>query len=823
MADKTVIVEINYDTAEGVKNLDNLTAAIEGEKVAQAKLKAELEAGKISQKEYSIQVEQSKEVQSKANTERKATIQLLGAEKGSINELKAAIKQATSERDKINKTTKEGKEAYEAQNKKIIDYKKALKDAEGQTKLASGAFGTLRDGLSKLPGPLGGVVNGFGGMVSAMWKFIATPVGAAITAVVVSATALYSIFSKFDPVADKVSEKMAGFSGILDVMEDRIIQVFTGARKLSNIFESFADDARTAAEEAMRLKRAEQDLEDQQKFLIVNSEKYKRQIDELILQSKNRTLSEEERIKLIDEALKIEEQAYNEKKNIADKEVELAWGAILRGKQLTDKQKERLNEEGLNYAFYLQKKGKITDEDIERLANSLAKQEQILDESVAIREKALNRQDVLEQAQSDREAKRAEEAKKRSEENQKIVDDAIAETERLNAIDAKKADEKKKREEDEAKRRADAIASIADSKSKELELFAKTEYEKASIQIDAADAELARTLENKNLTDTEIQAAQEAHNLKLLEIDAAYQESLKQQHEQMLQDSFDSMQQIIAATQDMGDRRVAIIADSFSKISTINFKETKNYADAFAQIAQGAMSLTNLITQGHEQELNDLETKKAHELKLVGDNKAAQAKINKKYAKKEAELKRQQAIEDKVKASIDVFLATSIAVAKSIAASPLTVGLPWSAIIAGLGAAEIAAIVAKPLPDFKSEGVYAKGGMIGGKSHAQGGTKFYGTDGSMFEAEKGEAMFVMKKDATAEIAALSMINESKGGRSFIGSGSSHLAEGGGVEPNNLDLGKIIKEAMKDVSIVVDVGSIETGLTNYRNVKKVGVI
>jgi hypothetical protein len=104
MADKTVIVEIKYDTAEAVKSLENLTATIEGEKVAQAQLKAELEKGTISQKDYSIAVEGSKQTQQKANTERKNTLNLLGAEKGSVNELKAAINKLQGEQNNINRT-----------------------------------------------------------------------------------------------------------------------------------------------------------------------------------------------------------------------------------------------------------------------------------------------------------------------------------------------------------------------------------------------------------------------------------------------------------------------------------------------------------------------------------------------------------------------------------------------------------------------------------------------------------------------------------------------------------------------------------------------
>jgi hypothetical protein len=113
--------------------------------------------------------------------------------------------------------------------------------------------------------------------------------------------------------------------------------------------------------------------------------------------------------------------------------------------------------------------------------------------------------------------------------------------------------------------------------------------------------------------------------------------------------------------------------------------------------------------------------------------------------------------------------------------------------------------------------------MIGGKPHSQGGTKFWGSDGSMFEAEKDEAMFVLKKDAAAEINALSMLNESHGGRSFRSGGRSHLADGGQVDTTQSGVNKMVDEAIQRTSIFVRVGDIETGMTNVKNARQAGVV
>ncbi|GLB53045.1 hypothetical protein NBRC110019_20850 [Neptunitalea chrysea] len=72
---------------------------------------------------------------------------------------------------------------------------------------------------------------------------------------------------------------------------------------------------------------------------------------------------------------------------------------------------------------------------------------------------------------------------------------------------------------------------------------------------------------------------------------------------------------------------------------------------------------------------------------------------------------------------------------------------------------------------------------IGGRRHSSGGTKFYGEDGTRFEAEQGEKMFVLSRRASAAVAPLlSSINQRYGGVSLSGT-SSYLAAGGQVLRN----------------------------------------
>lgn len=97
------------------------------------------------------------------------------------------------------------------------------------------------------------------------------------------------------------------------------------------------------------------------------------------------------------------------------------------------------------------------------------------------------------------------------------------------------------------------------------------------------------------------------------------------------------------------------------------------------------------------------------------------------------------------------------------AAKNLELGYPLGPIFAALTIAQGLAQVAN-IAGVK----FAQGGIqeVGGKSHAAGGTKFVGSDGTRFEAERGELIGVMNKRAAA--AFMSFNDQYRSGRSSRG-------------------------------------------------------
>jgi hypothetical protein len=174
-------------------------------------------------------------------------------------------------------------------------------------------------------------------------------------------------------------------------------------------------------------------------------------------------------------------------------------------------------------------------------------------------------------------------------------------------------------------------------------------------------------------------------------------------------------------------------------------KKTKEQAidDAF-EIADETLkvlgAILDLQKQASDSRIADVERTRDAEIEAI--NQSTDLESNKIRQREAAEFRAQQKIaaektkqakRDKAAAIIQATIDTALAVIKSVAASPTTFGLPFSAFALATGAAQIALIAAQPIPKFK------KGGIVGGRSHEAGGT--------MIEAEKGE--FVVNRSSVA--------------------------------------------------------------------------
>ena len=383
-------------------------------------------------------------------------------ELGTIQKLDAENKKLRASLRGLDLTTKEGQKSqkdYIAQINKNTEFIRQNSDAAIQQKMN---IGNYQSALDMLPASFKNAASGAKTLAVGFKALIANPVGIVIMAVAAAVMGLVKVFKTFDPIVDKIEQSMAALGAIFKNIQSGIIGLITGHR-------DHAESMREAVAAAVELKKAEQDLVDVQLLLEVSDAKSKRQIDELLLQSKDRTKSEKERQDLIDRALKLEEEQYNERKKVADAETEIAFNKIIVGRKLTEEQKKQLREQGVAYALKLKETKAVTDEEVQALATALANQERILNESISIREKVINRQNAIIEKGEEAAAKAAEKQRARdaearkallelgeAEENYYETQLAAAEAEMLAEIELEKqkyAEKERLRQEDIAKQK----------------------------------------------------------------------------------------------------------------------------------------------------------------------------------------------------------------------------------------------------------------------------------------------------------------------------------------------------------------------------------
>ena len=127
--------------------------------------------------------------------------------------------------------------------------------------------------------------------------------------------------------------------------------------------------------------------------------------------------------------------------------------------------------------------------------------------------------------------------------------------------------------------------------------------------------------------------------------------------------------------------------------------------------AESALSILQGINERadeeREAELERINEQREIELEAAGDNATAREAIEARFAQQEEQIRQEQAranrrraIFEKAVAATNIIVDTGRAIVAAVAASPLTGGLPFSAINAAIGAAQLATVIAQPIPEF---------------------------------------------------------------------------------------------------------------------------
>jgi hypothetical protein len=323
------------------------------------------------------------------------------------------------------------KEGLQEGTKEFKEYEKSVNKAKKETD-------GMLDASSQMPGVMGqaagGVKNLIGTVRTLTTTLLANPLGVIFAAVSVAVAGLVAIFKDFAPITDYIGDKIAYLSGAFRGLQSAMFSFASGT--------GFTTEAIGEQAEAMeRASQMQRTYEDNIDALNLKQTDYEVQIDKLLKQAKNKSISDKEANELIKEATRLQGLQIEQLKQISKFEtsmlVEKAKGYGATYKQIL----------AIQNGASIESLGNLSNELDGALSKLQQNYEKRKGEEGALDEKKIK----IENAQAAREEKIKAEEEKRAAEKLKLQE------------------EQKKREEAESKDRADRAKEYDEQQAKQLE------------------------------------------------------------------------------------------------------------------------------------------------------------------------------------------------------------------------------------------------------------------------------------------------------------------------------------------------------------------
>jgi hypothetical protein len=323
------------------------------------------------------------------------------------------------------------KEGLQEGTKEFKEYEKSVNKAKKETD-------GMLDASSQMPGVMGQASAGVKGLIGTVrtltTTLLANPLGVIFAAVSVAVAGLVAIFKDFAPITDLISDKISFLSGAFRGLQTAMFSFANGT--------GFATEA--INEQAIAMERANQmqrEYEDNIDALNLKQAQYEAQIDKLLKQARNKSISDKEANDIIKEATRLQSEQINQLKQVSKIEtsmlVEKAKGYGATYKQIIAIQKGASVESLGNLSNEL-------DGALVELQKNYTKRVEEVGSLESRSEKIKNVSDGLEE--------------KRKAKQDKIAADRL-----------KLQEEQKKKEEAESKDRADRAKEYDEQQAKQLE------------------------------------------------------------------------------------------------------------------------------------------------------------------------------------------------------------------------------------------------------------------------------------------------------------------------------------------------------------------
>jgi hypothetical protein len=199
------------------------------------------------------------------------------------------------------------KEGLQEGTKEFKEYEKSVKKAKQETD-------GMLDASSQMPGVMGQAAGGVKTLIGTVrtltTTLLANPLGVIFAAVSVAVAGLVAIFKDFAPITDLISDKISFLSGAFRGLQTAMFSFANGT--------GFATEA--INEQAIAMERANQmqrEYEDNIDALNLKQAQYEAQIDKLLKQARNKSISDKEANDIIKEATRLQSEQINQLREVS--------------------------------------------------------------------------------------------------------------------------------------------------------------------------------------------------------------------------------------------------------------------------------------------------------------------------------------------------------------------------------------------------------------------------------------------------------------------------------------------------------------------------
>lgn len=393
---------------------------------------------------------------------------------------------------------------------------------------------------------------------------------------------------------------------------------------------------------------------------------------------------------------------------------------------------------------------------------------------------------------------------------------------RLNQLKLETAIEQQREEEIKSIRDnalSEQMKSIEEAYADDLKKFTDNEGEKLKIQEKILREQIeARRKAGQETGDLEAQlrANLSAQNIRDMNAELANTElNARQRYETKMK----YLQEEAALYEGNADKQAEINQQMIEAESTMWNERAEGLQNWASQVSSAMSTINDLFAAAEERQLQDAENYNERQKEILQSRldsgiisqeeyEAEVTKLDEELDKKTAEIERKAAIRDRIIKTFSVITDTATAIMGAVAASPLTAGMPWTAIISALGAVQLATIAAAPLPKA------ARGRLITGRTHAQGG--------EVIEAEAGEAI-INRRATQMFLPLLSAINQAGGGVPFVApySDGGYAARYEAEKIDRSSIAQAVRTGLADMKIYTTIEDIRRADRRYTQVESRG--